>query len=144
MCNTFHISPESPLAHHAVDEVRKIKAQGFPWVSIRGEFHHGYGFRYYGAFGHETPIRGGIWEEVSPGEWLEAYEAAQAARPKPVAKIYRPETGSPIGQPVAILCHAETPRRNGRPAPLWRILGWYREEAAIKIVERINRKRACA
>lgn len=58
-----------------------------------------------------------------------------------IAKTYKPETGAPIGKPVAVMCRANTPKRHGHTVPLWRVLGWYTEQAATKTAERLNRKR---
>lgn len=58
-----------------------------------------------------------------------------------IAKTYKPETGAPIGKPVAVMCRANTPKRHGHTVPLWRILGWYKPAQAEIIAERLNRKR---
>jgi len=78
--NTYHISPTSPLAAYAADEVRAFDADAL--VAIRGQvFHYGNGeveeIVYTISTCPQDDTSGYCWTYVRAGDWIAEFDAIQ-------------------------------------------------------------------
>jgi len=77
MDDTFHINPNSRLAHEAAEEVRGISQD--TWVAVRGQVFNEHKI-FYGVFAlakGDHPSRY-MWKCDLAGDWLAEYEKSIA------------------------------------------------------------------